>query len=74
MVHNGNATRSDLMINGSKAAEENVVEHKDSILPNPVPGRVEVMGSKGIENRLDAINISVTVLKRDVVQSSLNLR
>ena len=60
MVHNGNATRSDLMIDGSKAAEENVVKHKDSVLLNPVSGRVGVMGLKGIENGLDTINIYVS--------------
>ena len=52
---------------------ENIVEHKDSVLPNPVPRRVKVTGLKGVENRLDTINICVTVFKHDVVQPSLNL-
>jgi hypothetical protein len=73
-VHDGDATRSDLTINGSEAAEKNVVEHKDGVLANSVPGRVKVTGFKCIENGLNAIDISVTVLKRDAVQPSLNLR
>jgi hypothetical protein len=68
------AMRSDLTIDGGEAAEESVIEHKDSILANPVPGRVEVMGFKRVENGLNAINISVAVLTHDAVQPSLNLR
>ena len=33
MVHD--AARSDLVIDGSKAAKENVLEHMDSVLPRP---------------------------------------
>jgi hypothetical protein len=40
-VHDGDATRSDLTIDGGEVAEENVIEHKHGILTNPVPGRVE---------------------------------
>jgi hypothetical protein len=66
--------RSDLTIDGGEAAGKNVVEHKDGILANPVPGRVKVTGFKCIKNGLNAIDITVTVLKRDAVQPSLNLR
>jgi hypothetical protein len=58
----------------STAAEENVIEHKNGILANPVPGRVEVTGFKRVENGLDTFDISVAVLTPDAVQSSLNLR
>lgn len=73
-VHDGDATRSDLAIDRGEAAEKNVVEHKDGVLANPVPGRVKVTSFKCVENGLNAIDISVTVLKRDAVQPSLNLR
>ena len=36
-VHDGNAASSDLTVDGSKAAEDDVVEHEQSILANPVP-------------------------------------
>ena len=38
------AMRSDLTINGDEVPEENIIEHKDSILTNPVSGRVEATG------------------------------
>jgi hypothetical protein len=47
---------------GGEAAEENVIEHKNGVLANPVPGRVEVMGFERVENRLDTFDISVAVL------------
>jgi phosphoribosylformylglycinamidine (FGAM) synthase PurS component len=72
-VHDGDTTRSDLTIDGGETAKENVIEHKDSVLANPVPGRIEVTGFKRVENGLNAINISVAVLTRDAVQPSLNL-
>jgi len=52
---------SNLMINGGEAAKVNVMEHENSILANLVPGRVEVMGFKCIENKLNTFNISVSV-------------
>jgi hypothetical protein len=36
-----------LTIDGREAAKGDVVENEDSILPNPVPGRVKAMGFKG---------------------------
>jgi hypothetical protein len=63
----------DLTIDGSEAAEESVVEHRESVSANPVPGRVKVSGFERVENGLDAIKLSVAVLTRDAVQQSLNL-
>ena len=72
--YDGDATRSDLAIDGGEAAKENLIRHKDGVLANPVPGRVEVTGFKRIENGLNTFNITVAVLTPDAVQSSLNLR
>jgi hypothetical protein len=58
-VHNGDATHGDLTIDGGEAAEENenVIEHKNGILANPVPGRVEMTSFKRVENGLNTFNI-----------------
>jgi hypothetical protein len=73
-VHDGDATRSDLTINGGEAAGKDVIEHKNGILTYPFPGRVEVTGFKCVENGLNTFDISVAVLTPDAVQSSLNLQ
>jgi hypothetical protein len=72
-VHDSDATRSDLTIDGGEAAEENVIKHKNGVLANPVPGRVEVSGFKRVENGLNTFNIGVSVLTPNAVQLSLNL-
>jgi hypothetical protein len=55
-------------------AEDNVIEHKNGILANPVPGKVEVTGFRRVENGLNTFDISIAVPTPDAVQSSLNLR
>jgi hypothetical protein len=73
-VHDDDATRSDLTIDGGEAAGKDVIEHKNGVLTNPFPGRVEVTGFKRVENGLNTFDISVAVLTPDAVQSSLNLQ
>jgi hypothetical protein len=73
VVHDGEATCSDLMINGCEMAKENIVEYKDGILTNPIPGGVEMTSFECVENGLDAIHVTVTMFTTDAVQSSLKL-
>jgi hypothetical protein len=49
MVHDGDATCSNFTIDGGEAAEENIIEHENGVLANPVPGRAEVTDLKRVE-------------------------
>ena len=72
-VHDGDATCSDLMIDSCEMAEENIVEYKDGILMNPIPGGVKMTSFKHVKNELDAIHVTVAMFTTDAVQSSLKL-
>jgi len=52
----GDATRIDITTDGDEAPEENVTKYKDSVLANPVPGRVKATVFKLIESGLNAIS------------------
>jgi phosphoribosylformylglycinamidine (FGAM) synthase PurS component len=73
-VHNGDTAGSDLTVDGSETAEQNIIEHEESILTNPVPRRVEVTSLQRVKYGLDTVNIGVTVLTRNIVESSLKQR
>ena len=70
-VHDGNAASGNLTIDGSQAAEDDVVEHEQSVLSNPVPRRVEMTGLQSVEDRLDAVNVRIAVLAGNGVQARL---
>jgi hypothetical protein len=65
-VHDDDATHSDLTIDGDEAAEESVIEHKNGVLTNPVPGRAEMMSFEHSKYGLNTFNISITVLTPEV--------
>jgi hypothetical protein len=58
---------SDLTVDGSETAEENIVGH-ESILTNPVSQGVEVTGLRRVKNGLDNIDVGITVLTRNIVR------
>jgi hypothetical protein len=41
-VHDGDATGGDLRIDSGEAAEENIIEHEESVLTDPIPRGVEM--------------------------------
>ena len=70
-VHDQNVTSSNLAINSSQATEDDVVEHEQGVLINPIPRRVEVSVFERLENQLDIIDVSIVVLLRDRIQLGL---
>src|SRR6266702_2464553 len=56
-IHDSDTTSSDFAVHVSKASEEDIVEHENRVLTNPVPGRIEVAGLERIEDRLNAIYV-----------------
>jgi hypothetical protein len=73
-VHNGDATGGDLRIDSGEVAKENIIEHEESVLMDPIPRGVEMASFEGVENGLDAIDVSVAMFATNVVQSDLKLR
>ena len=61
-VHDGNASADNFTIDGSQAAENDVVIHAESVLPRPVPGGVINSGLEGVEGRLNASSVEFSML------------
>jgi len=55
-------------------AEENIVEHEKSVLMDPIPRGVKMASFQHVENRLNAVNVSVAMFTTDVIQLGLKLR
>lgn len=70
-VHDLDTLRCDLTIDGSEATEDDVDEHQQSILSDPVLRRVKVSRFERIEDGLDAIEVYIAMLTLDRVESSL---
>ncbi len=75
-VYDGDSTYStggDLTIDSGEAAKENIVEHEESVLTDPIPRGVEMASFERVENGLNAIDVSVAMFTTDVIQSGLKL-
>ena len=57
MVHGGNTMGGDLMIDSGEKAEENIIEHEESVLTDPIPRGVEMASFEYVENGLNAIDV-----------------
>ena len=72
-VYDGDSTGGDLTIDSGEAAKENIVEHEESVLTDPIPRGVEMASFERVENGLNAIDVSVAMFTTDVIQSGLKL-
>lgn len=70
-VHDCNTAIGDLAVDGGEAAEDDVVEHHESVLADPVPRRVEVASLEGVEDGLNTVEVGVAVLASDAVDAGL---
>ena len=70
-VHDDEAARGDVAIDGGQTAEDDVEEEVDGVLADPVVDRVEVAGLERLEDGLDAVDVGVAVLAGDGVQLGL---
>lgn len=61
---------SDLMDTLERHLTDDASAIIQKFLANPVPGRVELMGFKCVENRLNTFNISVAMPSPDLIDSS----
>jgi hypothetical protein len=51
--HYGDTTGSDLTVDGSETASENIVEHEESVLTNPVSQGVDLTGLQRVKSTVN---------------------
>src|ERR1700761_449737 len=73
-IHDSDTTSSDFTVHGGKTSKEDIVEHENRILTNPVPGRIKVAGLECVKHRLNAIYVCVAVFARNAVEPGLEHR
>src|ERR1700753_590682 len=71
MVENIDATSSYFTINCCELSVDDVIPHEQSILLSPVPRGVELMSFEGVKGREDTIDVEITMLAADSVQTHL---
>ena len=72
-VHDSDAASGDFAIDSGETAEDDVVEHEEGILTDPVPRGVEVASLEHVEDGLDTVDVGLAVLATDGVETGLKL-
>jgi hypothetical protein len=70
-IHHDQAASGDVTVDGGEATEDDVEEHAESVLTNPVPGRVKVAGLERVEDRHDTVEIGLAMLLEYAVDAEL---
>ena len=70
-VDNGDTAGSDIPVDSGETSKNDVVEHEEGVLTDPIPRGVEMARLQRFEYGLDALNVQVTVLLSDVVEFGL---
>jgi hypothetical protein len=52
---------SNVSVDSRQFSENDIKPHRQSILKNPIPGRIEMTSFESIENGLDSTDINVSV-------------
>ncbi|RUP46911.1 LOW QUALITY PROTEIN: hypothetical protein BC936DRAFT_146379 [Jimgerdemannia flammicorona] len=73
-VHDVKTPSSNVTVDDSELAKDDVIEHCESILANPVPVRVIPPGFEGAENWLDTVRVDIAVLSEPQINISLKLQ
>jgi hypothetical protein len=72
-IKESNATHGDFSIDGGKATKNDTIVHKQGVLANPIPGRVEMVSLEDVKAGLYSFNISIAMLAVDAVKLGLQL-